>query len=344
MKKSLSVESEHQSRSVRPDAKILTHTAQTQGIINNRVEAIAQRQMIANINASSKMVDQRKTAASFQFSPRSIAQRKQYGVISDPLAQLQAVPEEELLQGRFETAQRMEEEELLQGRFSPQDVAQLKEPPADKPNKTGLPDNLKNGIEALSGISMDSVKVHYNSNKPAQLNALAYAQGTEIHVASGQERHLPHEAWHVVQQAQGRVQPTMLMNAGIPVNDDLQLENEADLMGAKAVAQQTAMSFSSDAIGVRRMQQLQSLSDSVQLSPLMVAQLQFDAGNGAQWHIHYGHIKLGKNNNSRVDFNGRDKKDIRKELGEKIARYGLNVAGDLSASFRECIDYINSHF
>jgi len=41
---------------------------------------------------------------------------------------------------------------------------------------------------------MDDVQVHYNSGKPAQLNALAYAQGTDIHVAPRQEKHLPHEA------------------------------------------------------------------------------------------------------------------------------------------------------
>jgi len=47
-------------------------------------------------------------------------------------------------------------------------------------NNTGLPDNLKSGIENLSGYSMDDVKVHYNSSKPAQLQAHAYAQGTDI--------------------------------------------------------------------------------------------------------------------------------------------------------------------
>ena len=102
------------------------------------------------------------------------------------------------------------------------------------PNTTGLPDGLKSGIEALSGISMDGVNVDYNSPQPAQLNALAYAQGRDIHVAPGQERHLPHEAWHVVQQAQGRVKPTMQLKDGVPVNDDEGLEHEADVMGAKA--------------------------------------------------------------------------------------------------------------
>lgn len=106
---------------------------------------------------------------------------------------------------------------------------------APKPNNTGLPDQLKSGIESLSGMSMDHVKVHYNSAQPAQLNAHAYAQGSEIHVAPGQEQHLPHEAWHVVQQAQGRVKPTMQMKVGVPINDDAGLESEADVMGAKAV-------------------------------------------------------------------------------------------------------------
>ena len=112
--------------------------------------------------------------------------------------------------------------------------AQLKEP-ASKPNHTGLPDNLKSGIESLSGFSMDHVKTHYNSPQPAKLNALAYAQGSDIHIAPKQEQHLPHEAWHVVQQAQGRVAPTKQMKGGVAVNDDEGLEREADVMGAKAL-------------------------------------------------------------------------------------------------------------
>jgi len=103
-----------------------------------------------------------------------------------------------------------------------------------KKNNTGLPDNLKSGIENLSGISMDDVKVHRNSDKPAQLNAHAYAQGTDIHLAPGQEKHLPHEAWHVVQQKQGRVQPTKQLKGKVNINDDSGLEKEADVMGAEA--------------------------------------------------------------------------------------------------------------
>lgn len=104
-----------------------------------------------------------------------------------------------------------------------------------KANQTGLPEQLKSGIESLSGHSMNDVKVHYNSSKPAQLNAHAYAQGTDIHVASGQEKHLPHEAWHVAQQKQGRVKPTKQMKGKVNINDDKGLEKEADVMGGKAL-------------------------------------------------------------------------------------------------------------
>jgi hypothetical protein len=102
-----------------------------------------------------------------------------------------------------------------------------------KENKTGLPDNLKTGIENLSGVSMDNVKVHYNSDKPAQLQADAYAQGTDIHLALEQEKHLPHETWHVVQQKQGRVKPTLQMKGELRINNNTQLEKEADIMGQK---------------------------------------------------------------------------------------------------------------
>ena len=101
----------------------------------------------------------------------------------------------------------------------------------------GLPKPLKAGIEQLSGYAMDDVKVHRNSDKPAQLKAHAYAQGSDIHLAPGQEHHLPHEAWHVVQQKQGRVPATTQLKGkqGVAINDDAGLEHEADVMGARAM-------------------------------------------------------------------------------------------------------------
>lgn len=108
-----------------------------------------------------------------------------------------------------------------------------KEPFQLKENNTGIPDGLKTGMEQVSGISLDHVKVHYNSPKPASVQAHAYAQGNQVHLAGGQEKHLPHELGHVVQQSQGRVKPTTEIN-GMKVNDSPSLEKEADTLGAKA--------------------------------------------------------------------------------------------------------------
>lgn len=159
-------------------------------------------------------------------------------LLQGKFAVAQREEDDELLQGKFEPVQRMDEEDLLQGKFEAlrgEEAATPLQGGFEQLNDTGLPDQLKSGIESLSGMNMDHVKVHYNSDKPAQLRAHAYAQGSEIHVGPGQERHLPHEAWHVVQQAQGRVMPTRQMKTGVPVNDEVGLETEADVMGAKAM-------------------------------------------------------------------------------------------------------------
>lgn len=137
-----------------------------------------------------------------------------------PLSVVQCLAEQSMQRAGLD-----EEDETAQGKFA--------ETVQKKPNNTGLPDNLKTGVENLSGYSLDNVKVHYNSSKPATVQALAYTQGTDIHVAPGQEQHLPHEAWHVVQQMAGRVEPTTEIG-GMAVNDNTDLEHEADVMGAKA--------------------------------------------------------------------------------------------------------------
>jgi hypothetical protein len=158
--------------------------------------------------------------------------------------QMQPTPEEEKepLQGKIaESIQRQEipkEEEPLQGKMADtvqrQEIPEEEEPLQTKrENDTGMPDNLKAGVENLSGIDMSNVRVHYNSDKPAKVGALAHTQGTNIHVAPGQEKYLPHEAWHVVQQTQGRVKPTMQLK-GLAVNDNEGLELEADEMGEKS--------------------------------------------------------------------------------------------------------------
>lgn len=116
------------------------------------------------------------------------------------------------------------------------------------PARTALPETLRAGMQALSGVNLTQVQVHYNSSKPAQLQAHAYAQGNDIHLAPGQERYLPHEAWHLVQQRQGRVKATAEAG-GVAINDNPGLEREADQMGERAAQMKTVQRMTTCAEG-----------------------------------------------------------------------------------------------
>lgn len=239
----------------------------TPELTDQRPEALTQRALDDNLNRSVKVQSQLQLQQMFDQSPRVAAQMKlaallsphQNGQPAQPTMQRQtSVEEEKPLQDKSETMQRVElaeEEELLQGKFGAMQREEMSEeeeplqgrfePVQQKENRTGMPDNLKAGVENLSGLSMDDVKVHYNSAAPATVQALAYTQGTEIHVGPGQEQHVAHEAWHVAQQKQGRVRPTM-QTKGVTINDDASLEQEADRMGAKALQKVSDVQQSSD--------------------------------------------------------------------------------------------------
>ncbi len=102
-------------------------------------------------------------------------------------------------------------------------------------NKTGIPTGLKERLETASGISLSDVRIHYNSDRPAKVGAWAYAQGDHVYMGRGQERYLPHELGHVIQQRMGIVKPTAY-SQGLAVNDDPRLERQADEIG-RGVAQ-----------------------------------------------------------------------------------------------------------
>jgi hypothetical protein len=102
-------------------------------------------------------------------------------------------------------------------------------------NRTGLPDALKARFERMTGMPLDDVRVHRNSGKPAELGAEAYTQGSEIHLGPRQERHLEHELGHVVQQKEGTVMPTAVLD-GIPVNENVEMESRADTLQTLSTA------------------------------------------------------------------------------------------------------------
>lgn len=186
-----------------------------------------------NMNAVPTRVRQsRQTDGNIQLGDNrelSAAQAKMAGLVQH------ANDEDGLLQGKFVAQRDEEEDDLLQGKFE-QPLQRKVE------NKTGIPDDVKQRMEDSFSADFSSVRVHPDSAQAPEVGALAYTQGTDIHFAPGQfkpdtsagQQLLGHELTHVVQQAEGRVQPTTEIG-GMPVNDNEGLEHEADVLGAKAV-------------------------------------------------------------------------------------------------------------
>lgn len=158
----------------------------------------------------------------------SAAQAKMAGIVQ------RADDEDDLLQGKFVAQRDEDEDDLLQGKFE-QSVQRKSE------NNTGIPDAVKQRMEESFNTDFSGVRVHPDSAAAPEVGALAYTQGTDIHFAPGQfkpdtsagQQLLGHELAHVVQQSEGRVQPTTEIG-GMPVNDNEGLEHEADVLGAKA--------------------------------------------------------------------------------------------------------------
>lgn len=218
-----------------------------------------------------------------------VSQRKPYVGVAMRIPQTAAMGYQALLQGSLDTRPAVQQLQayhravsaklevnhvpLLQRKenvIADGDVASTNAGSSALVNQTGLPDMLKSGLEQLSGMDLSSVRVHYNSPAPAQLSARAYTQGSDIHIGPGQEKHLGHEGWHVVQQMQGRVKPTLQMQ-GMNINDSVGLEAEADRYGARAwsLGKNTTSSFSLPSIN----------SGHVELSTLAQRQVWHPSGS-----------------------------------------------------------------
>lgn len=96
-----------------------------------------------------------------------------------------------------------------------------------KPNTTGIPDKLKKKIEQESGFDLSKVRVHYNSDEPMKVGALAYTKGLDIYIGKGNEKYLEHELRHVVQQMKGEAKATETIS-GQKVDSSDKMEKEAN--------------------------------------------------------------------------------------------------------------------
>ena len=154
-----------------------------------------------------------------------------------PVQRMDMEEEEELMMKRA-PVQRMdmeEEEELMMKR------APVQRKSRSTPYQLKLDHDTQAHMEGTLGADFSDVRIHAESDHATEVGALAYTQGSDIHFAPGQYQPdtasgrelIGHELTHVVQQREGRVQPTGTV-AGQPLNDSASLEREADEMGAKA--------------------------------------------------------------------------------------------------------------
>lgn len=216
-----------------------------------------------------------------------------------------------------------------------QDNTDMEDTAVRSDNSNGLPYSLRAGLEVLSGTDLSQVRVHTNSSKPARFNAFAYTQGQDIHLGPGQEKYLPHEGWHAVQQLRGRVLPTMQAK-GVALNDDDQLEREADQMGARASRMAVPGDRSShDTSGKTNRadspaQVLTATTSGSQPTMQRAMKFEFQTGNYV-WKIFRGQPGLlGRKYGA---FNKRVSKDhpylARGEHGEPAVKAGDPVAPDI---------------
>jgi hypothetical protein len=147
------------------------------------------------------------------------------------IQRLQALPENErpvgLQPNLIQRLQRKQAEE--------NEASQLNSEPSKK-----MPVSVEAKMENSFNTDFSNVNIHEGDNA-SKVNAHDSTQGNDIHFAPGQynpdSKHgqelLGHELTHVVQQREGRVQPTV-QKKGVSVNDDKGLEKEADYAGKMA--------------------------------------------------------------------------------------------------------------
>lgn len=104
-----------------------------------------------------------------------------------------------------------------------------------------MPAAVQAKMERAFGMDMSGIRIH-EGPQAESIGAAAYTRGTDIHFAPGQynpdsergQELLGHELTHVVQQSQGRVPTSVQGKGAVTINSDSGLEQEADVLGAKA--------------------------------------------------------------------------------------------------------------
>jgi hypothetical protein len=107
---------------------------------------------------------------------------------------------------------------------------------------SALPVQLRRRLETSLNANLGNVRIH-EDRSAVDMEALAYTRGADVYMAPGHfqphsgtgSRLLAHEMVHVIQQRAARV-PAPNYAEGVAVNEDRDLEREADRLGRRALA------------------------------------------------------------------------------------------------------------
>lgn len=221
-----------------PEAK---KGASIQAMINNSSTIVAQRKVQDYINNSHIVKKGLAIQAMIDHSPRMVEEREKLTTLFNGKNVVHPITTQNPNCNTTDTAQRKlnEEKEPLQIKSS-------------TGSSTKMPESIQGKMEQSFNADFSDVNIHTNSDQATDLTAHAFTQGQDIHFAPGQynpeskngQELLGHELTHVVQQKQGRVQPTTQLK-GVGINDNEGLEKEADEMGKLAAEGASAKSNSS---------------------------------------------------------------------------------------------------
>lgn len=146
--------------------------------------------------------------------------------------------------------------------------------PIQEKKNENLPEDLQSKMEDSFGQDFSIVNIQKNSQEAVDLNARAFTKGDSIHFAPGEfnpnsekgKNLIGHEFAHVTQQRNGVVKPTIVMGKGLILNDNEELEREADNFGKMAVTGELVPKYQSSILNMRNnFSTIQTKSNFVQL-------------------------------------------------------------------------------
>ena len=69
---------------------------------------------------------------------------------------------------------------------------------------------------------------------------------------------------------------------------------------------------------------------------------EFEAGEGAKWHVHHDHVKFGTNQKTRVNFAGRTQEAVLNHLNEVLEAFSTLTKGSNVATLEQCKKWIRA--